>query len=385
MMRAVAQQAEFIEEYLDGIFGADLHTKRVASLACGVLGVMTSASLAVSIIGQALAQARGKSAKHAIKQVDRLLSNRGVDVWTMFPLWIKEIIGERNSVVIAMDWTDFDADDQTTLVFSLISNHGRATPLLWFSVFKAELEGKRNDIEDMCLVRLQLALPDDVKATILADRGFGDAKLLGFLEKLGFAYVVRFRGNVFVTAADGETRRAKDFVGAGGRARKLVRAKVSKRGQQEVGAVVCVKAKGMKEAWHLAASNAEATSRAIINLYSRRWTIEPGFRDTKDLRFGMGLGSVRVGDPYRRDRLLFLNAIAIVLLTLLGAAGEALGMDRLLKSNTVKRRAHSLFRQGCLYYDAIPNMPERTLPPLVERFQNLIAENKAIGSIFRIV
>jgi len=325
-----------------------------------------------------------KTAKHAIKQVDRFLSNQGIDVWTMFPLWIKEIVGERRALVIAMDWTDFDADDQTTLVFSLVTNHGRATPLLWFSVFKAELEGKRNDIEDMCLVRLKEALSDDVKATILADRGFGDAKLFGFLGKIGFEYVVRFRGNVFVTAADGETRRAQDFVGVNGRARKLVNAEISK-GKQRVGAVVCVKAKGMKEAWHLAASNAEATARAIINLYSRRWTIEPGFRDTKDLRFGMGLSAVRIGDPYRRDRMLLLNAVAIALLTLLGAAGEALGMDRLLKSNTVKRRVHALFRQGCLYYDAIPNMPEPTLRSLMERFHNLIAENKVTDAIFRVV
>jgi hypothetical protein len=384
-MRVVAQRIEFIEEYLDGVFGMDLHSKRVASLAFGVLGVMTSASLAVSVIGQALAQARGKAAKHAIKQVDRLLSNQGIDVWTMFPLWIKEMVGERRALAIAMDWTDFDADDQTTLVFSLVTNHGRAVPLLWFSVFKAELEGKRNDIEDMCLVRLKEALPDDAKATILADRGFGDAKLFGFLGKLGFEYVVRFRGGTFVTARDGETRRAEDFIGVNGRARKLVNAEIGKGNPQRVGAAVCVKAKGMKEAWHLAASNAEATSRAIINLYSRRWTIEPGFRDTKDLRFGMGLSSARIGDPYRRDRMLLLSAVAIVLLTLLGAAGEALGMDRLLKSNTVKRRVHSLFRQGCLYYDAIPNMPETTLRALMDRFQNFIAENKVTDAIFRVV
>jgi hypothetical protein len=147
-MRTAAQRLEFIEKHLDVVFGVDLHAKRVSSLASGVFGVMTSASLAVSVIGQALAQARGKAVKHAIKQVDRLLSNQGIDVWEMFPLWIKEMIGERRTLVIALDWTDFDADDQTTLVFSLISSHGRATPLLWFSVFKAELEGKRNDIED---------------------------------------------------------------------------------------------------------------------------------------------------------------------------------------------------------------------------------------------
>src|SRR5271165_3409836 len=77
--------------------------------------------------------------------------------------------------------------------------------------------------------------------------------------------------------------------------------------------VVCVKARDMKEAWCLAASNAEASAREIINYYAKRWTIEPGFRDTKDLRFGMGLSVLRIADPQRRDRLLLLNAFAIVL------------------------------------------------------------------------
>jgi hypothetical protein len=382
-VRTTAQRLKFIGDYLNSLFGSDLHAKRVCSLAHAVLGVMTSASLAVAVIGQALAQARGKTGKHAIKQVDRLLSNQGVDVWELLPLWIKETIGASGDLIVAMDWTEFDADDQSTLALSLVTKHGRAQPLLWFSVFKAELTGKRNDIEDMCLSRLKQALPEGTKVTILADRGFGDVKLFGFLEELGFGYVIRFRGDTFVTAADGETRRAEDWVGALGRARKLADAEISKE-KQKVGAVVCVKAKGMKDAWHLAASDGQATTRAIINLYSRRWSIEPGFRDTKDLRFGMGLSSVRVSDPYRRDRLLLLSAIAIVLLTLLGGAGEALGMDRLLKSNTVKRRVHSLFRQGCLYYDAIPNMAEPNLRALMERFQTLLTENKITAAVFAV-
>jgi hypothetical protein len=49
-----------------------------------VAGAMTGASLAVAMIGQALAQARGLVTKHAIKQVDRLLSNIGIDVWESF-------------------------------------------------------------------------------------------------------------------------------------------------------------------------------------------------------------------------------------------------------------------------------------------------------------
>jgi hypothetical protein len=377
-------RVEFVHDFLAGIFAEDLHAKRVASLANGALGVMTSASLAVSIIGHSLAQARGLLGKHAIKQVDRLLSNQGIVVWDMFAAWVTQVVGHRKAIVVAMDWTDFDADDQTTLALNLVSNHGRATPLLWLTVLKDELKDSRNDFEDLCLARLAEILPDGVAVTILADRGFGDTKLFGFLDTLGFDYVIRFRGNIHVTAADGETRAAAAWVGKGGRARKLRDAEVT-AGRHKVGAVVCVHARDMKAAWCLAASNAGATAREITNHYARRWTIEPGFRDTKDLRFGMGLGVLRIADPQRRDRLLLLNAFAIVLLTLLGAAGESLGMDRHLKVNTVKRRTLSLFRQGCMLYELIPNMPDVRLRPLVARFSAYINQHAALNQTFSCV
>jgi Transposase DDE domain len=378
------QRLKLIRSYLNDVFANDIHAKRIDSLANGTLGVMASASLAVSVVGQALAQARGLLTKHTIKQVDRLLSNQGVVVWDIFAPWVAQIVGQRTAIVVAMDWTDFDADDQTTLVLSLVTSHGRATPLLWLTVLKDELKDSRNDFEDVCLARLAEVLPKGVAVTILADRGFGDTKLFAFLDELGFAYVIRFRGNIHVTAADGERHTAADWVGKGGRARKLRDAEITAAGQR-VGAVVCVQAKDMKEPWCLAASNAAATTREIVNHYAKRWTIEPGFRDTKDLRFGMGLGVLRIADPQRRDRLLLLNAFAIVLLTLLGAAGESLGMDRHLKVNTAKSRTHSLFRQGCMLYDLIPNMPEARLRPLVERFAEFILKSPAFAQTFSVV
>jgi hypothetical protein len=382
-IRVDDQRFKFVSKFLSGVFADDLHAKRIVSLTNGTLGVMASASLAVSIIGLSLAQARGLATKHAVKQVDRLLSNPGVVVWDLFAPWVTQALGERATALIAMDWTDFDADDQTTLVFSLVTNHGRATPLLWLTVFKGELKDRRNHYEDLCLTRLAQILPATVAVTILADRGFGDTKLFAFLDTLGFAYVIRFRGNIHVTAADGETRAAADWVGKGGRARKLRDAEVT-AARHKVGAVVCVHAKDMKEPWCLAASNADANSREIVNYYAKRWTIEPGFRDTKDLRFGMGLGVLRIADPQRRDRLLLLNALAIVLLTLLGAAGESLGMDRHLKVNTAKHRTHSVFRQGCMLYGLIPNMRETQLRPLIERFAEFILQFPTFTQTFSI-
>jgi len=369
--RRRAQLAD-VRAFLGAVYGADLHAKRIDSLAGAALGVMQSASLAVAMIGQALAQAKGLVTKHAIKQIDRMLSNNGIDVWDSFARWVPHQIGTRQEILVAMDWTDFDHDDQATLALHLVTGHGRAAPLLWLSVWKDELKDQRNDFEDACLRRLAELIPAGCRVTILADRGFGDQKLFAFLAKLGFGYVIRFRGNIHVTDADGTTRPATEWVGNGGRARKLTDARVTAKGQQ-VGAVVCVHAKDMKEPWCLATSERDATAATLINHYAKRWTIEPQFRDTKDLRFGMGLSSTRVGEPMRRDRLLLVSAFATTLLTLLGAVGESLGMDRLLKSNTSKTRTHSLFRQGCMLYELIPTMPQHRLVPLMEKFAEAVS------------
>ncbi len=199
---------ENVRGFIGGLYVPDLHARRVDLLAGAMLGVMAGASLAVAVIGQALAQARGLVTKHAVKQVDRLLSNRGIDVWDSFARWVPHQIGTRGQVLVAMDWTEFDRDGQSTLMLSLVTGHGRAAPLLWLTVWKDELSEQRNAFEDGCLVRLKELVPQGCAVTTLADRGFGDQKLFGFLAELGFGYVVRFRGNVHVTDALGETRPA---------------------------------------------------------------------------------------------------------------------------------------------------------------------------------
>src|SRR3712207_3930983 len=170
-----------VRSFVGGVYGAALPAKRIASLAGATLGVMRAASLAVAMIGQALAQARGL----VTKQVDRLLSNHAIDVWESFARWVPHQIGARQEVLVAMDWTGFDHDDQATLVLSLVTGHGRAAPLLWISVWKDELTKQRNDFEDACLRRLADLIPPGCRVTVLADRGFGDQKLFAFLAELG--------------------------------------------------------------------------------------------------------------------------------------------------------------------------------------------------------
>jgi hypothetical protein len=371
-----------VRDVLGSLLEQDLHAKRIDSLCDATLGVLHSASLAVCTIGQGLAAARSLKPKHAIKQVDRLLSNPAINVDDILVRWVPYIIGARTSIMVAMDWTDFDADNQATIMLALITDHGRSTPLVWLTVDKSSLKNRRSLYEHQVLVRLAELLPADVKVCIIADRGFGDQNLYRVLtEELHFDYVIRFRGNIAVTATTGETRTAAAWVRPDGRARVLRGAAVT-ADRYPVATVVCVQDKAMKQAWCLAASSADATARQLTGYYARRWGIECGLRDTKDLRFGMGMGVVHVKSPERRDRLWLINAFAVVLLTLLGAAGEALGYDRMLKTNTAKRRVHSLFRQGCMLYDLIPTMPETTLGPLMQRFSLMLKEQPLFADVF---
>ena len=141
----------------------------------------------------------------------------------------------------------------------------------------------------------------------------------------------------------------------------------------------------MKQTWCIAASNENAVASELIRWYSKRWGIEPQFRDTKDIHFGMGLSATSISNTQRRDRLLLISALAVIILTLLGAAGEKLGMDRYIKVNTVKRRTLSLFRQGCHYFNKLMRMKLEEAKKSVECFIDLVIEHQSLKSILWII
>ncbi len=384
-MRTQAIRPRRVHDFVSSIFDYDLHAKRVDSLADATVGALQGARLAVGALGRALAVAKELDAKHAIKQVDRFFSNTGVDVWKLAARWVPFVIGQRPEIVVALDWTDFDQDNQSTIALYLITKHGRATPLLWKSVVKSEMKDWRNEHEDALLERFREVVPATTKVTVLADRGFGDHKLYELLkDQLGFDFIIRFRGVIKVTDEHGETKAAKDWLPNTGRPRTLKKARVTKA-QREVAAVVCVQAKNMDEPWFLATSREDKSGADVVKIYGKRFTIEESFRDLKNLRFGMGLSDTRISSPERRDRILLVGAVAASLLTLLGAAGESLGLDMKMKANTVKTRTHSLLNQGLFYFECLLNMREERARPLMQRFDELVREHAALREVFGLI
>jgi hypothetical protein len=364
------------------LFGEDVHVARVKSLANGVAGVLNAAVVSIAAIGRAYAQLAQVETKSGIKQVDRLLSNEEVKLEELLPLWVRHVVGSTASIVVAMDWTDFDDDDHTTLCAYLVTTHGRAMPLAWKTVKKSALKRKRTGFELEMVERLHDWLPATVSVTLMADRAFGYAELYELLGTYGWDYIIRFRENIIVTEGDGDGVAAADLVPAHGRVRKIVGARVTRR-KSTVPAVVLVKRKGMKEAWCLATSLATADANEIVAAYSKRFTIEETFRDQKDITFGVGLRATHIRDAGRRDRLLFLIAIAYTLLTLLGAASEASNLDKTLKANTSPKRTMSLFNQGLYWYSCLDTMRDDWLDRLINAYEKIVRGHQFLAEILR--
>jgi hypothetical protein len=370
-----------VMEFLESLLQDDLHAKRIRSLADATLGILQTGSLGVHTIGRGLAIARGLDDKHAIKQTDRLLSNNGIVVWDIFSCWVPYTIAESKDVLINLDWTDFDDDKQTMIVASMQTPHGRSAPLAWLTVRKSELKNMTNEYEFRLLRRLKQVIPAGIHVTIVADRGFADPALFQVIkDELLWDYIIRLKALILVTTEDGVSKSANDWLGMYGRMRVIRNATLT-HDKYPVATVVCVCQKDMKEAWCLACSNSKSDGRSLIRKYGKRFTIEEMFRDVKDIHFGMGMSWNPISLPERRDRMFLIAAFAQALLTILGQAGEELGLDRILKANTSKKRCLSLFRQGLMWYERMPTMPEERLVLLMNKFSELMMQDSFFGPI----
>lgn len=237
-------------------------------------------------------QGRDHAASVGVFAHNGLVGNTDVVMSRLFKPWVRFLVGPRQSIVVAMDWTEFDKDSQSTICLYLITRHGQPTPLVWRTVGRDTLANHRNRYEDEAIERLHSCLPEAVEVTLLADRGLGDQVRYEHLALLGFDYVIRFRQNIQVTHG-GETEPAVEWLAVTGRAKMLKDTRVT-GDKTPVPAVVLTHDRRTKDAWCIATRRADLGADGVTELYGRRFTIEETFRDTKDIHFGLGLAATHV-------------------------------------------------------------------------------------------
>ncbi len=72
---------------------------------------------------------------------------------------VAESVGPWLEIVVAMDWTDFDADIQAALGLHLVTRHGKATPLLWLTVDKDERRDRLLLLNAFAILLLTILAP----------------------------------------------------------------------------------------------------------------------------------------------------------------------------------------------------------------------------------
>jgi hypothetical protein len=372
MKAAAADKLIKISSVVKEVYGNGLHQKRQLSLSLAAMGLLASESLFLHRLAEGLVDTRGGNKKHATKQIDRLLSNKGISVWDCSESWVRYVLKGEQEITVALDWTSFFDDAQSMLSLNSVTGKGLATPLLWKSVDKKQLKHNRARYEDQLLSQLKAILPSGVKVLLLADRGFADQKFFRFLdEELGFSYIIRIKSSTTVTYKDVQNK-AAHWLKPDGRSLGLKKACLT-LAKYPIEQFVAVKDKAMKDAWFLV-SNTNIQPRQIITIYAKRWKIEPFFRDLKDGRYGLGLKKTHIRSCERRDRLMLILALSYLLLVVLGKAGEDIGFDKKLKVNTVKTRTHSLFRQGQFYYKFFYRFTQEEQDNLMQNFEYLLQQ-----------
>lgn len=311
------------------------------------IGLMAESLLISGVVGIAAIGRELKvstTPKHAIKRVDRFLSNRKVPLLKMLTAYILWVIGPRQRIGVCCDWTKIR--EWPVLVASLVYR-GRSIPLLWAVMDKNKLNRSWNAFENGFFALLSRLIPRQIEVIILLDRGFKRVSLLRHLEHCGLHYVIRSGGNTGIKHSHYEGA-MEDLILKKGSLIDLPQALIRKF-QSHSARVVAVWENGQQEPWILVTDLFDP-AREVIRWYGKRFQIEEMFRDQKSHRFGWALGGLRIHQTDRLECLLLMIAFAQFIALMMGALARHLKYDRQFQSNTRRYRfEHSDFFLGRYY------------------------------------
>lgn len=294
-------------------FMQHLHQTQAKTLGNLVSATLEVPLISIAAIGRRLSGQTAIAAKHAIKRVDRFLSNDRIEPTEAMAGLVRWLAQPSRRLIVSLDWVDL----RTFPCLMLAAWHkGRAIPLLWQVMRWEDLYKSQNDVEYGLLHLLRAYLPESVEVIVLADRGMGRAEMARVCQKLRFHYLIRIQPKVHITHAR-HTGRLETYPIQPGRSAFFRHARYRKLRPVVQNVAVYWHPK-KKEPWYLMTDLEDLPVKTLTRFYRKRMTIEEYFRDLKSRRTGWGLRLHWIGRPERLGRLLLLLALAYLLLSALG-------------------------------------------------------------------
>lgn len=345
-----------------------LHPRQRDPVALLVLAVLVTPTLSLQQLGREASIGTNKKPRSLTKQFDRLLSSLAIDPFDLWRAWALYLLRDASSVYVAIDWTSVQGD-QFRVLMAAVCVPGRAIPIAALVIPTSKRKARQVHTEAELLAKLRLVVPHGISLTILADRGFDGIAFRRAVVSHGFGYIVRARVNLRARHDGHRWQRLRSLCPPKGEKAKSYEEVLLTEKRDKVPAVVAKYAAEAKEPWLLLttlAATTEADAEAVCTGYSHRFLIEELFKDLKNVRFGMGLESLSIGNPRRLERLLPIVGMAYTLIRATGELAKRAGLDKDFSTRGAKQLKISTFSLGRFHVRATPSM-------LQEAFQHVPA------------
>lgn len=327
-----------------------IHAKRRACLA-RITGAARRGGLGVVRLGKQLGS--DAKLKHRIKMCDRLISNPHLyaERVTIYRALAHRLLSGLRHVSILVDWSELHPDGGTQLLRAAVVLKGRAFTLLDEVHPQNQLGSAK--VHRAFMETLRQLLPAGCDPVIVTDAGFR-ATWFKMLDQQGWAWIGRIRNRDMVrpcgnhawvgcksyyTKAKLTARNlgAHSYVKSNPVECRLVLVKNRHKGRHhktKLGKITQSRHSkknraAQSEPWLLAVSPRLAGLRAdkVVELYAGRMQIEQTFRDLKNQKWGMGLGSCSTRQIKRASILVLIATLLAYALWLIGLAMRLSGRD----------------------------------------------------------
>lgn len=280
--------------------------------------------------------------------IRRQLANDTMDTWAIFrPLaqcLLQQLAG--HSVYLILDPTDLDTE--RCIVMIMLAYRGRALPLIWFS-FQMK-PGMIEDSVTLLFAELHRWLPKDLQVYLLADREFHGVDMLALIESHGWIPVIRTKGTVTVTWAEGRASPLQALAPAVDETRfeSVVWLTAAEVGPYSL-SMSCARPKrgAAPDPWFIVSTLAAGPH--VLTLYAKRFWIEETFRDFKG--YGFHLEATGISEPVRLDRLCLIIALACWWVLSIGVWVHRMELRR--EVDRAKHPRLSLFQLGLRYINRL--------------------------------
>ena len=225
-----------------------------------------------------------------------------------FSLLQENGVKKNSRIHVNIDFTS-DRDDFLILCASIYFK-GQSIPI-YFSMRNYPKRAGMHDqkkMEQAFFKALKHILPNDYEYLIVADRGFGNERVIRILEELNFKYVLRLNENLNIEGKNGKFN-LKDLPKKNKKLHNIeviswsLKASIVKRVKND-------------EYWLLSTNLAKKELDKAGGIYERRFSIEKMFKNSKS--GGFDIENLLIEKYDRFKKLLFLSCIAYTIMIFTG-------------------------------------------------------------------